>query len=100
MASQLSLNEVVIVSAVRTPIGSFKKSLSSLSATKLGAIVIEAAVERAGIPKTEIKEVIIGNVCSAYLGQNPARQAAIFGGLSHSTVCTTVNKVCASGIIS
>ncbi|XP_039754737.1 acetyl-CoA acetyltransferase, mitochondrial-like isoform X2 [Pararge aegeria] len=97
MASQLSLNEVVIVSAVRTPIGSFKKSLSSLSATKLGAIVIEAAVERAGIPKTEIKEVIMGNVCSAYLGQNPARQAAIFGGLSHSTVCTTVNKVCASG---
>ncbi|XP_023937384.2 acetyl-CoA acetyltransferase B, mitochondrial [Bicyclus anynana] len=97
MASQLSLNEVVIASAVRTPIGSFKGTLSPLSATQLGAIVVKAAVERAGIPNTEVKEVIMGNVCSGYLGQNPARQAAIFGGLSQSTVCTTVNKVCASG---
>ncbi|CAH0683046.1 unnamed protein product [Spodoptera exigua] len=96
--SNLSLNEVVIVSAVRTPIGSFRGSLANVTATELGAIVVRAAVERAGIPSSEVKEVFMGNVCSAGLGQNPARQAAIFGGLEKSTICTTVNKVCASGL--
>uniref|UniRef100_A0A6M2DHZ9 Putative 3-oxoacyl coa thiolase n=1 Tax=Xenopsylla cheopis TaxID=163159 RepID=A0A6M2DHZ9_XENCH len=92
------LNEVFVVSATRTPIGSFRGSLSSLSATQLGAVAIESAVERAGIPKEEIKEVYMGNVCSAGLGQAPARQATIFAGLPQSTICTTVNKVCASGM--
>ncbi|XP_045503148.1 acetyl-CoA acetyltransferase, mitochondrial-like [Colias croceus] len=94
----LSLNEVVIVSAVRTPIGSFGGSLANVSATELGGIAVKAAVERAGIPKEEVKEVIMGNVCSARLQQAPARQAAIFGGLPTSTICTTINKVCSSGL--
>ncbi|CAG4933735.1 unnamed protein product [Colias eurytheme] len=94
----LSLNEVVIVSAVRTPIGSFRGSLANVSATELGGIAVKAAVERAGIPKEEVKEVIMGNVCSARLQQAPARQAAIFGGLPTSTICTTINKVCSSGL--
>ncbi|KAJ8723241.1 hypothetical protein PYW08_003153 [Mythimna loreyi] len=97
-SSKVSLNDVVIVSAVRTPIGSFRGSLSSLSATELGAVAVRAAVERAGIPAEEVKEVYIGNVCSAAAGQAPARQAAIFGGLPKSTICTTVNKVCSSGM--
>uniref|UniRef100_A0A2A4JWV9 acetyl-CoA C-acetyltransferase n=2 Tax=Heliothis virescens TaxID=7102 RepID=A0A2A4JWV9_HELVI len=97
-SSKVSLNDVVIVSAVRTPIGSFKGSLSSLSATELGGVAVKAAVERAGIPKEEVKEVYMGNVCSAALGQAPARQATIFGGLPKSTICTTVNKVCSSGM--
>ncbi|XP_072932816.1 acetyl-CoA acetyltransferase B, mitochondrial isoform X2 [Epargyreus clarus] len=97
-SSKVSLNEVVIASAVRTPIGSFRGSLASLSATELGAVAVKAAVERAGIPKEEVKEVYMGNVCSGYLGQAPARQAVIFAGLPKSTICTTVNKVCASGM--
>ncbi|CAG4935945.1 unnamed protein product [Parnassius apollo] len=97
-STKICLNEVVIASAVRTPIGSFRGSLASLSASELGAVAVKAAVERAGIPKEEVKEVYIGNVCSANLGQAPARQAVIFAGLPKSTVCTTVNKVCASGM--
>nr|QLI61989.1 acetyltransferase 1 [Streltzoviella insularis] len=97
-SSKVSLNEVVIASAVRTPIGSFRGSLASLSATELGGVAVKAAVERAGIPKEEVKEVYIGNVCSANLGQAPARQAVIFAGLPKSTICTTVNKVCSSGM--
>ncbi|OWR45428.1 putative acetyl-CoA acetyltransferase [Danaus plexippus plexippus] len=97
-STKVSLNEVVIASAVRTPIGSFRGSLSSLSATELGAVAVKAAIERAGIPKEEIKEVYMGNVCAAYLGQAPARQAVIFGGMPKSTICTTVNKVCSSGM--
>ncbi|XP_028036456.1 acetyl-CoA acetyltransferase, mitochondrial isoform X3 [Bombyx mandarina] len=97
-STKVSLNEVVIASAVRTPMGSFRGSLSSLSASELGAVAVNAAIERAGIPKEEIKEVYIGNVCSANLGQAPARQAVIFAGLPKSTICTTVNKVCASGM--
>ncbi|CAF4851269.1 unnamed protein product [Pieris macdunnoughi] len=97
-STKLTLNEVVIASAVRTPMGSFRGSLASLSASELGAVAVKAAVERAGIPKEEIKEVYIGNVCSASLGQAPARQAVIFAGLPKSTICTTVNKVCASGM--
>ncbi|XP_041979796.1 acetyl-CoA acetyltransferase, mitochondrial isoform X2 [Aricia agestis] len=96
--STKALNDVVIVSAVRTPIGSFRGSLASVSATELGAVAVKAAVERAGVPKEEVKEVYMGNVCSGYLGQAPARQATIFGGLPKSTICTTINKVCSSGM--
>ena len=92
-------NQVVyIVSAVRTPIGSFGGSLKDISATKLGATAIKAAVERAGIQGTDVDEVLMGCVLQANLGQAPARQAAKFAGLPDSVVCTTVNKVCASGM--
>lgn len=94
-----NIREPVILSAVRTPSGRFQGSLSSLPAPRLGAIVVKAAVERAGIEDaTQIDEVIMGNVVSAGLGQNPARQAAIFGGLPDSVGATTVNKVCGSGL--
>ncbi|CAL1688571.1 unnamed protein product [Lasius platythorax] len=97
-SSKVNLNDVVIISAVRTPMGSFLGSLSSISATKLGAAAVQAAVERAGIAKEQVKEIYMGNVCQGFLGQAPARQAALFAGLPKSTVCTTVNKVCASGM--
>lgn len=89
---------MVIASAVRTPIGSFQGSLSSLPATKLGTIAIKAAVERAGIPAEEVNEVYMGNVLQAGQGQAPTRQAALGAGLHISTPTTTVNKVCASGM--
>jgi acetyl-CoA C-acetyltransferase len=92
------MNEVVIVSAVRTPIGSFNGSLAAVSATQLGATAIKAAVERAGIRAEMIQEVYMGNVVSANLGQAPATQAAIFAGLPQNIPSTTVNKVCASGM--
>jgi acetyl-CoA C-acetyltransferase len=92
------MKEVVIVSAVRTPIGSFGGVLSSVPATKLGAIAIKAAVEKAGINASDVQEVIMGNVLQADEGQAPARQAALFAGLDPATPCTTVNKVCASGM--
>lgn len=91
-------NTVYIVSAVRTPIGSFGGSLKDISATKLGATAIQAAVERAGIKGTDVDEVLMGCVLQANLGQAPARQAAKFAGLPDSVICTTVNKVCASGM--
>jgi acetyl-CoA C-acetyltransferase len=91
------MKEVYIVSATRTPIGSFGGSLASLSATQLGAIVIKSAVEKAGLQPTDIQEVYMGNVLSANLGQAPATQAAIFAGLPYLPA-TTVNKVCASGM--
>ncbi|KAL3277130.1 hypothetical protein HHI36_012484 [Cryptolaemus montrouzieri] len=91
------LNEVFILSAVRTPIGSFQGSLAPLSAPQLGAIAIQGAIERAGVPKEEIKEVFMGQVCQAGAAQAPARQATIFAGLPNSTICTTINKVCATG---
>lgn len=94
----INMKEVVIVSAVRTPIGSFGGVLSSVPATKLGATAIKAAIERAGIDPKEVQEVIMGNVLQANEGQAPARQAAIFSGLDSSVPCTTVNKVCASGM--
>jgi acetyl-CoA C-acetyltransferase len=91
--------EAVILSAVRTPSGKFQGSLSNFPAPKLGAIVVKAAVERAGIVHPEqIDEVLMGNVVSAGLGQNPARQAAIFAGLPDSVGATTINKVCGSGL--
>ena len=92
------MKEVVIISAVRTPIGSFGGSLSSVSATKLGAVAIEGAMEKAGIDYKIVDEVFMGNVLQANLGQAPARQAAIFAGLSQDIPCTTVNKVCSSGM--
>lgn len=91
------MNEVVIVSAVRTPIGSFGGVLAPLSATELGAAAIRAAYEKAGVLPEQVEEVIMGNVVSANLGQAPARQAALKAGLPYSVRCTTVNKVCASG---
>ncbi|KAH8304884.1 hypothetical protein KR018_012150 [Drosophila ironensis] len=92
------LPEVVVVSAARTPVGSFQSQLAPLSATQLGAVAIEAAIERACIGKGDVQEVIMGNVVSAGLGQAPARQAAIFAGLPTNVCCTTVNKVCSSGM--
>ncbi|MBK6542600.1 MAG: acetyl-CoA C-acyltransferase [Flavobacteriales bacterium] len=90
--------EVVIVSAVRTPIGSFGGSLAEVSATQLGATAVKAAVERAGVSPEAVNEVIMGSVLQANLGQAPARQAAKFAGLPNEVACTTVNKVCASGM--
>ena len=92
------MQEVFIVSAVRTPIGSFGGSLASLSATKLGSIAIKGALEKSGIEPASVDEVLIGNVLSANLGQAPARQAAIGAGLGHNVPCSTINKVCASGM--
>ncbi|KAK2877028.1 hypothetical protein FQN49_001478 [Arthroderma sp. PD_2] len=90
---------VYIVSAARTPVGSFLGSLSTLTAPQLGAHAIKAAVERTqGIKPEDVEEVFFGNVLSANVGQNPARQCALGAGLSESTICTTVNKVCASGL--
>jgi acetyl-CoA C-acetyltransferase len=95
----MSQNKAVILSAVRTPSGRFQGSLSGFTAPKLGAIVVKAAVERAKIPDpAEIDEVLMGSVVSAGLGQNPARQAAIFAGLPASVGATTLNKVCGSGL--
>ena len=91
------MNEVYIISAVRTPIGSFGGSLSSLSASQLGASAIKAAVERAGIDPGQVQEVFMGNVLTANVGQAPATQAAKFAGLP-DVPSTTINKVCASGI--
>jgi acetyl-CoA C-acetyltransferase len=91
------MKEVVIVAATRTAIGSFGGSLAPLSATQLGGIIIKSAVEKAGLKPADIQEVYMGNVLSANLGQAPATQAAIFGGLP-SLPATTINKVCASGM--
>src|SRR3954464_6801879 len=92
-------DDVVIISGVRTPIGKFQGSLSDLKATELGAIVVKEAVKRAGIEDlNNVNECIMGNVVSAGLGQNPARQAAIFGGLPPQVGAMTINKVCGSGL--
>ena len=92
------MKEVFIIAAVRTPIGSFGGALADTSATRLGAIAIKGALEKAGVSPEDVDEVIMGNVVSANLGQAPARQAAIYAGLPPSVICTTVNKVCASGM--
>jgi acetyl-CoA C-acetyltransferase len=91
-------DEVVIISGCRTPVGKFQGSLSDLSATQLGAIVVREAVKRANLDSKLVDECIMGNVISAGLGQNPARQAAIFGGLYPEVGAMTVNKVCGSGL--
>lgn len=90
--------KIVIVSAVRTPIGSFMGSLSTVPATQLGAIAIKGALEKINLNPKLVDEVYMGNVVQAGVGQAPARQAAIFAGLPDSVICTTVNKVCASGM--
>jgi acetyl-CoA C-acetyltransferase len=92
------MKNVVIISAVRTAIGKFQGGLKSISAPQLGAIVVRAAVERAGLSAEQIDEVIMGNVVSAGLGQNPARQAALRGGLLPDVAAMTINKVCGSGL--
>lgn len=94
----LAANDVVIVSAVRTPIGSMAGSLAAVSGPKLGAAAIKAAVARAGVKPEDVGEVIMGNVVSSGVGQAPARQATLGAGLPYSTESTTVNKVCASGL--
>lgn len=90
--------KIVIVSAVRTPIGSFMGGLSTVSAPKLGAAAIKGAIERIQLDVNLVDEVFMGNVVQAGIGQAPARQAAVYAGLPNSVACTTVNKVCASGM--
>lgn len=92
------MKEVVIISAVRTPMGSFGGSLKSLSATQLGAVAIKGALKKAGLSPEKVNDVLMGCVIQANLGQAPARQAAKFAGLPNEVNCTTVNKVCASGM--
>jgi len=94
----MALEDVVIVSAVRTPIGKFQGSLSDLKATQLGAIAVREAVKRAGVDPAKVDECIMGNVVGAGLGQNPARQAALGGGLDSGVAAMTINKVCGSGL--
>jgi acetyl-CoA C-acetyltransferase len=92
------MRDVVIVGAARTPIGSFLGSLASVPATRLGAIAIQAALERAKVAPADVNEVLMGCVLPAGLGQAPARQAALGAGLPQSVPCTTINKVCGSGL--
>ncbi|HEX3435584.1 MAG TPA: acetyl-CoA C-acetyltransferase [Pseudacidobacterium sp.] len=92
------MEDVVIVSGVRTPVGKFQGSLSDITATQLGAIAVREAVMRAKLDPAQIDECIMGNVVSAGLGQNPARQAALHGGLASSVAALTINKVCGSGL--
>src|ERR1700747_3509534 len=93
-----SFDDVVIVSGCRTPVGKFQGSLSDFTAPQLGAIVVREAVKRANIDAKQVDECIMGNVVSAGLGQNPARQAAIYGGLAPEVGAMTINKVCGSGL--
>ncbi|HEV2118267.1 MAG TPA: acetyl-CoA C-acetyltransferase, partial [Terriglobales bacterium] len=93
-----ALEDVVIISGVRTPVGKFQGSLSDFSATQLGALVVREAVKRANLDPKQVDECIMGNVVSAGLGQNPARQAALFGGLPPEVGAMTINKVCGSGL--
>lgn len=92
------MKKVYIVSAVRTPLGSFGGSLASISATNLGSTAITGALTKSGLDAKEVEEVYMGNVCQANLGQAPARQAALGAGLLNTTPCTTINKVCSSGM--
>ena len=92
------MDDVVIAGACRSPIGGFLGSLSALPAPRLGAVVIQEALRRAGVSPGDVQEVIMGNVITAGVGQAPARQAALFAGLPQSTECLTVNKVCGSGL--
>ena len=92
------MKEVVIISAVRTPMGSFGGSLKGFTATQLGAVAIKGALAKAGIKAEQVNDVLMGCVIQSNLGQAPARQAAKFAGLPNEVNCTTVNKVCASGM--
>src|SRR5256714_7679450 len=98
MQSEAIMDDVVIVSAVRTPIGKFQGALSDLTAPQLGALVVKEAVHRAHLDPKQVDECIMGNVISAGLGQNPARQAALNGGLPPEVAALTINKVCGSGL--
>jgi len=91
------MKQVYIASAVRTPLGSFGGVFTNVAATQLGATAIKGALEKAGVSPDQVQEVFMGNVCSANLGQAPARQAAIYAGIPDTVPCTTVNKVCSSG---
>src|SRR3989344_3976444 len=93
------MKRVVIVSAARTPIGNFQKSLKDIPATRLGAVVVSEVIKRAGLSGKEIDEVIMGNVLPVGLGQNPARQAMLKAGLPLETSAFTINKVCGSGLM-
>ncbi|XP_028087185.1 acetyl-CoA acetyltransferase, cytosolic 1-like [Camellia sinensis] len=97
-ADSVKPRDVCIVGVARTPMGGFLGSLSSLPATKLGSIAIGSALKRAHVDPSLVQEVFFGNVLSANLGQAPARQAALGAGIPNSVVCTTINKVCASGM--
>ncbi|XP_021746262.1 acetyl-CoA acetyltransferase, cytosolic 1 [Chenopodium quinoa] len=97
-SKSINPKDVCIVGVARTPMGGFLGTLSSLTATKLGSVAIEGALKRANIDPSLVQEVIFGNVLSANLGQAPARQAALGAGIPNTVVCTTVNKVCASGM--
>lgn len=92
------MKSIYIIAAARTPIGSFGGALSTVSATQLGATAIKGALEKANVAPNQVNEVFMGNVMSANLGQAPARQAALFAGIGQNVPCTTVNKVCASGM--
>src|SRR4051812_43533962 len=92
------MSEIVILSATRTPLGTFQGALASVPAPRLGATVIRAAVQQAKTEPAEITDVYMGNVLQAGVGQAPARQAALYAGLSPATRCVTVHKVCGSGL--
>jgi acetyl-CoA C-acetyltransferase len=92
------MREVVIVSAARTPIGSFGGSLAGVSAVELGTIAAKEAIKRAGIDPSEIDDVIVGNILSAGLGQNVARQISIYAGVPETVTAMTINKLCGSGL--
>ena len=92
------LNEAVIIGAARTPVGKFLGSLKGFSAPELGVLVVRESVKRAGIKPEDVDEVIMGCVIQAGLGQNPARQAALKGGLPSTVSAVTINKVCGSGL--
>src|SRR5438132_14273627 len=92
------IKEAVIISAVRTPVGKFQGALTSFSATDLGAMVVRESVKRAGVATEDVDEVIMGCVIQAGLGQNPARQAALHGGIPFGVSAVTINKVCGSGL--
>src|SRR5437879_11574837 len=93
-----SFDDVVIISGCRLPVGKFQGSLADFTAPQLGAMVVREAVKRAGVDPAQVDECIMGNVISAGLGQNPARQAAIFGGLTPATGAMTINNVCGAGL--
>src|SRR5436309_3313691 len=95
----MSKSEVFIVGAARTPIGSFLGALADVPAVRLGATAIKAAMERSRVPAAEVRAVYMGNVLTAGVGQAPARQAAIYSGLPNTLPCTTVGKVCGSGLM-
>src|ERR1044071_1626041 len=94
----MNKREVYIISAVRTPLGSFGGALKELTATQLGSIAIKGALEKAGISGDKVNDVLMGCVLQANLGQAPARQASKLAGLPDNVNCTTINKVCASGM--